>query len=134
MRDRHLQVDKLLWSDFMKTPSASKMNDMVCKFINRTGNEPLETLICACCALETETFQMTKTGLDAIPNHSLLIPTVTYPEHNIVQGMLLEPKSVDVNVGTINIHYQCYVNLKQNQLPPFNLANNIWIGWVLECL
>ncbi len=134
MRDQHLRIDKLLRSDFMKTPPTSKMNDIVHEFIERTGNEPLEMLICACCALEIETSEMTKTSLDTVPNHGLLVPADVHPEHDIFRGMLLEPKGVDVNAGTVNICHQCHVDLERNQLPPFALANNMWVGRVPECL
>src|SRR5258708_11603477 len=48
--------------------------------------------------------------------------------------MLLKPKGVDINANSVNICYQCHMNLKKSQLPPFTLANNMWIGHVPDCL
>jgi len=110
------------------------MNDIVHEFIERTGNESLKTLVCACCALETEMSQITKTTLDTIPNSHHLVPKDVHPDHDIFQGMLLEPKGIDAEANSVNLCYQCHVDLERNQLPPFALANNMWIGRVPECL
>jgi len=78
--------------------------------------------------------QITKTTLDTIPNPNLLVPKDVHPDHDIFQGTLLELKGIDAKVNSVNLCYQCHINLERNQLPPFALANNMWIGRVLECL
>jgi len=131
--ERH-RVDKLLRSDFMKTPSESAMKNIVQEFIERTGNEPLKTVTCACCALETAASEITKATFESFPNPDLLIPAVPHPEHDIFHEMLLEPRGVDVDANTVNICYECYVSLERGNIPCFALANNMWIGRVPECL
>ena len=118
----------------MKTPAPSVMNSIVQEFIERTGNEAMKTMVCACCALETEASNITKSTFESIPNRSLLIPRIPHPGHDIFQKMLLEPKGVDVGANSVNICYKCYINLERGNLPSFALANDMWIGRVPDCL
>ena len=110
------------------------MNSIVQEFIERTGNEAMKTMVCACCALETEASNITKSTFESIPNCSLLIPQIPHPQHDIFKKMLLEPKGIDVDANFVNICYECYINLERGNLPPFALANDMWIGRVPDCL
>ena len=61
-------------------------------------------------------------------------PAEQHPGHNIFRDMLLEPRGINVIANTVNVCYGCYVDLERNKLPPFALANNMWIGRVPHCL
>ena len=110
------------------------MNAIVKEFIDRTGNEAMKTLICACCAMEVEVCKITKIHIDHIPNTTLLKPTVPHPQHDLFGGALLEQQGVDQATKIANLCEGCYLDLERNELPAFALANNMWIGQIPECL
>lgn len=121
-------------SGFMKTPATATMNKIVREFIDRTGNDALKTLTCACCASETAASNITEMTLDSIPNRTLLQPASRHPDHDIYDGMLLEPQGVDVARNVGNVCDSCFFSLERNRLPLGALANNMWIGRIPPCL
>jgi hypothetical protein len=110
------------------------MNGIVKEFIDRTGNEALKTHVCACCALETESFKTSKVNIQHIPNSKLLVPTVPHSKHDLFNNLLLEPQGVDQVTNVVNLCDDCFLDLERNRLPAFSLANNMWIGEQPECL
>jgi hypothetical protein len=110
------------------------LNHIIKDFIDHTGNDALKTVVCACCATETESRNTSKIHIEHIPNSKLLIPRESHPQHNIFNNLLLEPQGVDQVTGMTLLCDGCYQDLERNQLPPFALANNMWIGEQPDCL
>jgi len=104
------------------------------EYSERTGNEAMKSYTCACCTLEVEGRDILDAPMDAIPNSGLLQPTTRHADHDLFNGMLLEPKGVNIEKKQMNICHECYGSLERNLLPPLSLANNMWIGHVPDCL
>ena len=128
------QTESLLKSDFMKVPEDYRLRSIVEEFATRTGNDALKTAICGCCASEMEIGKLVDIPLDLIPNSTKLTPRNAHPCHNLFYGMLLEPNGVNMGSGRANLCRDCYGGLEQDKIPPFALANELWIGRVPECL
>jgi len=120
-------IDSLCQGPFMSPPSKEIVDAAIAEFIDRTGNSALTTGICAVCARETSTSELSPHRLDSIPNSHLLKPTEPHPNHDIFYGMLLHPPGLS-NDGRGNICGECSRALNSNRTPKYALANGLWIG------
>ena len=120
-------VDDLSENSFMKAPSKQVIESSIGEFIDRTCNSALAAGICAACARETNTSDLTHYRLDLVPNPLRLQPEVLHPAHDIFRGMLLHPAGV-TDTESANICKECVRALNSDKIPSFSLANGLWIG------
>ena len=113
--DVDADVVKVLQSDFMKLPDTAMTNDLVKKFILRTGNEAMKTFVCTSCATEVELNNVVKLLLQDIPNKHNLYPEEQHVEHDIFEGMLLEPEGLCMDQCAGFFCQECLNNLEQNR-------------------
>lgn len=114
---------------FMRAGSKDTVDDAVGEFIDRTGNLPMVTGVCAVCARETSNTDLTAYNLDSIPNPNRLRPGVAHPAHDVFYGMLLHPRGV-TSEENANACMECVRALNADRMPPLALANGLWIGKV----
>jgi hypothetical protein len=120
-------IERLCQGPFMKPPSKEVVDTAISEFIDRTGNAALAVGICAICARETRSIDLSLQRLDSIPNPHRLIPITPHPSHDLFNGMLLHPPGVLDN-GTGSLCAECVMALKADKIPKYALANGMWIG------
>jgi len=123
-------------NDFLRAPTGEVVQQCISRFINRTGNEALTSIICAACAREVPLTNSNIMPLTDIPSCDRLRPSRPHPAQVLSSGMLLETSAVQ-NDGKVTICLDCERALSQNKRPLLSLANNMWIGeipWVLKIL
>ncbi len=129
VEDKH-NIDK-----YLTLPSDEDILDCYRDYFLATSNEAMKLSTCAVCAREVgkQLDHVSVLGLDAIPNRERLIPTTPHPEHDLYDGLLLEPAgviSVDNSPHSIQICDSCLTQLNTpgRLPPPQSLANNLWVG------
>ncbi|KIK21584.1 hypothetical protein PISMIDRAFT_103835 [Pisolithus microcarpus 441] len=138
-----LPTDTNNTTGFLDIPSLDEVKDIYRAFYTATGNGAVASEICGVCARECSVKEdnMRSVRLTDICHAERLRPKRAHPQHNIVDGMLLEPRGIHDSVGQKAVHIcgQCYLDLQKSgdKLPRFALANQLWIGdcpWVLQRL
>ena len=114
---------------FMKAPSKTVIESIIGEFIDRTSNAALAVGVCAVCAREANKSELTVHRIDCIPNPQQLQPVAVHPHHNLINGMLLQPAGLTSNGGA-TVCVECLRALNSDRLPPFALANGMWVGEV----
>jgi hypothetical protein len=122
-------IEKLCHGPFMKSPLTETVNTAISEFIDRTGNAALAIGICAVCARETMSTNLSLQRLDSVPNPHRLKPITPHPSHDLFNGMLLHPPGV-LEGGRGNMCAECEMALKADKIPKHALANGMWIGRV----
>lgn len=112
---------------FMKAGSTEAVDSAIVEFIERTSNLAMARGVCAVCAREMAVGELTPHRLDAFPSPHRLQPTESHPAHDIFNEMLLHPAGID-NAENANICVECGRALLADKIPPFALANGLWIG------
>jgi len=118
-------VEELMQTSFMKVPSKQVLDNIVVDFLECTNNKALQLVVCACCAREVNTSEASMYSLLAIPNQYLLKPQEAHVQHDLYNGILLEPAGVDLKTKEATICDECYNRLKTGKLPPLALANDM---------
>lgn len=126
------------FAKFMAPVEDHILKERIGKFIARTDNEALRMAICGVCARERPSSEVAAVSLPDIPNSDLLKPPEPHRHHDLTHGLLLhKPRSA---MGTplpiasaraevkVSCCKDCLRDLKKGQIPPFSLANNMWIG------
>lgn len=112
----------------MASPSQEKLDDIISRFIDSTGNKALKIVACGSCAREMNIHECDKILLDDIPNKHHLIPHTTHPAHNLVNGLLIHAPGLVNSKPTIYLCYECLHQLKIDKRPSLSLSNGMWIG------
>ena len=119
-------LDDLLSSNFMKPVAQDLKDNIIRNFIEQTNNKALAVSTCGACAREEYRNQLEMMNISDIPNSRHLAPSTPHSMHTLLQGLLLHPDGVSST--SVSICSDCLSHLKRDQLPPFSLANNMWIG------
>ena len=79
----------------MKAAPKKVLDEIIMDFIKQTSNVALWLEVCACCTRELNGVDTVNCSLSAIPNHHLLKPKEPHPEHDLFNGVLLEPSGIN---------------------------------------
>jgi hypothetical protein len=127
--NERFQIEQLLESDFMRAPSDEVIANSMARYIDATNNAAVNMCACACCAREWNCENVYRFKFSDIPNKDHLRPAIPHPKHDLFEGLLLYPPAIEPG-GIAVICNECRVQLKNNRLPKFALANGMWIGEV----
>lgn len=133
LHDNQIPITAVIPSEetkFLEAPTQKVVEDCIARFIDRTCNESLATLVCVVCAREVPKAEVDDVLISAIPHRELLIPIETHPAHELSDGMLLYVPAITTcfqrQAGAVC--NDCMLSLNKNQIPPQSLANGMWIG------
>jgi hypothetical protein len=128
---------------FLELPTKEETRECYRQFHKATSNAALELSTCGVCAQEISMRQDQPSiiNLKDLPNSHSLIPISPHPQHDLYDGLLLEPGGVVVvnDVVHVRVCHTCLRDLQssKNKLPRLSLANNLWIcriPWQLDIL
>lgn len=116
--------------ELFKTQSQDVVQSCIARFIDRTGNVALSTVVCIVCAREVALAQAKQTATNSIPNRQLLTPHEHHAAHVLTDGLLLHVHALRVDASGIygSVCDECRRSLERNKLPRLALANGMWIG------
>ncbi|KAF8220852.1 hypothetical protein L208DRAFT_1537408, partial [Tricholoma matsutake] len=121
---------------FLELPTEEEVRECYHQFHKVTSNSALELSTCGVCTQEIsmQQDQPSIINLKDLPNTHSLIPISSHPQHDLYDGLLLEPGGVMVvnDVVHVCICHTCLCDLQssKNKPPQFSLANNLWIGHI----
>jgi len=121
-------AERLFASDFLTSPSQEKLDDIISRFIDATGNKALRSVACGSCAREMNMHECDKIPLEDIPNRHHLIPHMIHPAHNLIDGLLIYAPALGNLKATVYLCNECRNQLKNDKRPRLSLSNGMWIG------
>lgn len=121
-------AERLLTSDFLTSPSQDKLDGIVSRFIDATGNLALRIVACGSCTREMNIDECDEILLKDIPNKHHLIPHTTHPAHNLIHGLLIHAPGLGNLKPTVYLCNECRSQLKNDKRPQLSLSNDMWIG------
>ncbi|KAG8742906.1 hypothetical protein FRC10_000765 [Ceratobasidium sp. 414] len=121
---------------YLELPSAEELKELHRNFLAATSNQALSQGVCASCGRRLMNCDLSREDFLSLPNARLLCPKSLHESHTLTRGMLLESQFVeevgDSVLGWICRH--CLSALKQNRLPAYSLANNMWLGPIPDAI
>ena len=129
-------------SRFLDLPTGNELRMCYRRFYDATSNRAVEMTVCAVCAREIDVWKedVVEVNLREIPHREKLVPHEHHPAHILYDGCLLESMAVFMGSGgelRAKICHCCWASLEDGSsslLPPFSLANNLWVGPVPNIL
>jgi hypothetical protein len=122
-------------SSFLDLPTEAEVYERYRDFFRATSNTALAFAICGVCARSGLVAEegMVTLPIHLIPNRHRLRPSKPHPDHDLLDGILVERDAIQVseNCTTIQICKHCLNELKNSELdlpPSRSLSNNLWIG------
>lgn len=120
---------------FFETVTEEVRRERIAKFIDATGNDALESGICAACAGRFYRQGMTEMSLCKIKTDKTLEPTTDHPGHDLYDGMLLHDSSDTITRNddgetVARLCRPCASSLQKKKTPVLSLANGMWVGEV----
>lgn len=114
--------------EFMVAPDQPTVDKLLAEFIDATGNAAVRQNPCCACARELLANTISEISLDKVPNRRLLKPTTPHPSQFTIEGMVLYQKGLTRGGTSGNFCRECLSHLKEGEMPPLSLANDMWIG------
>ncbi|KAJ7101428.1 hypothetical protein B0H15DRAFT_943753 [Mycena belliarum] len=111
---------------FLEPVSEDVVHDCISRYIDRTGNAALRKHVCMVCARRLFRADLEVTTVEALPHKELLKPSVPHPAHVLTQECLLHPAALVA--GDRFACSSCLRKLRVGALPPYALANGMWLG------
>ncbi len=133
---------------YLELPGEDVIHQCSQQFIEATSDAAVKAIVCCVCAREVscQDEDVSQVAIANFPNPSRLTPHIPHPEHDLYQGMLLDPVGIipALDNGTTdpldveaNICRTCHDQLTDNETPVLSLANGLWLGripWELAVL
>lgn len=118
--------------EFFKSQPREIVEACITRFIDRTGNAAVKTVVCVVCARGIFSTNATVFFLGSIPNRHLLVPFESHPAHQLTDGLLLQVSAIRVGSDGQSgaVCNECIRNLRKGRVPRLALANGMWIGEV----
>lgn len=114
--------------EFMAAPAQEKIDELIAEFIDATGNAAMTYLPCCSCSRDLPSRNISNLPFSDVPNKHLLRPTTPHNAQTLYQGMVMCPEAISRDGNSAAFCDDCLSHLKDNQLPPLSLANDMWIG------
>ncbi|PSR77379.1 hypothetical protein PHLCEN_2v7930 [Hermanssonia centrifuga] len=131
---------------YLDLPSDATLHQCSIEYIQATSDSSVQLSVCAICAREVavKDDNVINIPLRDIPHQPRLFPHRAHAEHDLYDGMLLEPSGVQVQATgdeedgpRANVCGSCHDQLSKDGTPVLSLANGLWIGrvpWELSVL
>ncbi|KAG8923820.1 hypothetical protein FRC02_010866 [Tulasnella sp. 418] len=100
---------------FMEVPTAEEKIGCHRDFLNATSNKALRQSICASCAREMFSKEVTELEIEDLPNPHVLHPSKPHPAHHLTNGMLLEGKGIVSNGNRVMLCSTCLQSIRKGQ-------------------
>ena len=115
---------------FFQDVGEDTRDQVLSRFLDRTGNEALLQVVCIVCAGEFFKTEAKECNLRNLEHKHLLVPSHPHPQHRLTLDMLLHEAAVYSRDGQLYgyICNDCLMEMTKVKLPAGALANNMWIG------
>ncbi|KAJ3846723.1 hypothetical protein EV368DRAFT_88604 [Lentinula lateritia] len=125
----HRSVEDVLSGDLFCIPSEQERQQLVTKFVHRTGTKATEMCVCDACARELSSSETRTVAPEYLPSSHLLMPETFHPAHLLSNGLLLY-RDPSTQKSPATVYCECISQLSNGKRPALSLANNMWIGKV----